>query len=48
MHIDIYGSVKGGINSRIMKGNGTRRKDVNLINKISSFCMVLDDPSDVI
>ena len=37
MHIDIYGSVKGSINSRIMKGNGTRIKNVNPINKISGF-----------
>ena len=37
MHIDIYGSVKGGINSIIMKGNGTRRKNVNPINRISGF-----------
>ena len=37
MHTDIYGSVKGGINSRIIKGNGTRRKNVNLINRISGF-----------
>ena len=34
---DIYGFVKGGINSIIMKGNGTRRKNVNPINKISCF-----------
>ena len=37
MHTDIDGSVKGGINSIFMKGNGTRRKDVNLINRISGF-----------
>ena len=37
MHTNIYGSVKGGINSRIMKGNGTRRKNVNSINRISVF-----------
>ena len=37
MHIDIYGYVKGGIDSRIMKGNGTRRKNVNSINRISVF-----------
>ena len=37
MHTDIYGYVKGGINSIIMKGNGTRRKNVNSINKISGF-----------
>ena len=37
MHKDIYGYVKGGINSRIMKGNGTKRKNVNPINKILGF-----------
>ena len=37
MHTYIYGSIKGGINSIIMKGNGIRRKNVNPINKISGF-----------
>ena len=37
MYTDIYGSVKGDINSRIMKGNGTRRKNVNPINRILGF-----------
>ena len=37
MHTDIYGSVKGGIHSIIMKGNGTRRKNVNPINRILGF-----------
>ena len=37
MRTDIYGFVKGGINSKIMKGNGTRRKNVNPINRISGF-----------
>ena len=35
MHTGIYGYVKGGINSRIMKGND--RKNVNPINRISGF-----------
>ena len=41
MHIDIYGLVKGGINSRIMKGNGIRRKNVNPINRILGFVSFL-------
>ena len=42
MHTDIYGYVKGCINSRIMKGNGTRRKNVNPINRISGYvCFIL-------
>ena len=37
MHIDIYGYVKGDINSIIMKGNGIMRKNVHPINRISGF-----------
>ena len=40
MHTDIYGYVKDGINSRIMKGNGTRRTNVNPINRISGFVYI--------
>ena len=46
MHKDIYGYVKGRINSRIMKGNGTKRKNVNPINKILGFVFFFFFPED--